>query len=569
MVHLGNALVASLCVVVVISLLLGVVAWWNRSQPGVLWFSAHMAILAVWSTLVLVSFVVGRDSVVIGLSLVGNGISFFLAIGWFLFITEYLGYDTWISDSGKKLVFVGVGGALFLLYSTSWTTELLTGEFAVVTWQGLPIFETTLTVFGQIAYLGLYLLFITGFVLIAHAATVANRIQFNKASILAVGVAVPFAGGILVGIPTVPNGLPVVQVSHAISAGMYAFALRRYDLFRLVPATERVGIERAFNEFGAGVVVIDDQQTVLEANHQLCSLLDTSRSKLVGENATHVFDRFDTTLQDLPTDVEFDNGHYRLTTSPIHNNGSVLGKSVLVIDVTDRRLREQRIDVLNRVLRHNLRNKLGVVLGRIDIAKEVTNGSSANDHISKAETAGEELLEIADKARKLEQVLRTETPTRTVDVREALEDVIETVEQKNTAHEIGERTISITGPNPTVQTETELLVLAFENAIENALVHNDTTEPRIEIAVESTDETVSIRIDDNGPGISQEELTGLEEGEETQLTHTSGLGLWLISWSIASVGGTVTFHNTADGACVDITIPKTTQEHPPPAARST
>lgn len=70
--------------------------------------------------------------------------------------------------------------------------------------------------------------------------------------------------------------------------------------------------------------------------------------------------------------------------------------------------------------------------------------------------------------------------------------------------------------NPTVEvdyhaaetnvTVDKLLVTVFTHAIENAMVHNDTENPRVTIESSLHNGIVHVTIADNGPGISEHEL---------------------------------------------------------------
>jgi len=63
---------------------------------------------------------------------------------------------------------------------------------------------------------------------------------------------------------------------------------------------------------------------------------------------------------------------FQFSVSPVGGafaDGGPLARALLLRDITDRHTREQRLAVLNRVLRHNIRNDLDVVLahaGEID-----------------------------------------------------------------------------------------------------------------------------------------------------------------------------------------------------------
>ncbi|MFC6736794.1 sensor histidine kinase, partial [Halolamina salina] len=68
---------------------------------------------------------------------------------------------------------------------------------------------------------------------------------------------------------------------------------------------------------------------------------------------------------------------------------------------------------------------------------------------------------------------------------------------------------------------------ALEELVENGVVHG-AEEPAVTVTAARENGRVAIEIRDNGPGIPEEEyqvVTG--DTEITQLTHGSGLGLWV------------------------------------------
>jgi sensor histidine kinase regulating citrate/malate metabolism len=66
---------------------------------------------------------------------------------------------------------------------------------------------------------------------------------------------------------------------------------------------------------------------------------------------------------------------------------------------------------------------------------------------------------------------------------------------------------------------------------------------------------VDIVVEDSGPGIPEHELTVIEEGQETALTHGSSIGLWLIHWGLNSIRGAVSFDTTGAGTTVTLRVP--------------
>lgn len=55
------------------------------------------------------------------------------------------------------------------------------------------------------------------------------------------------------------------------------------------------------------------------------------------------------------------------------------------------------------------------------------------------------------------------------------------------------------------------------------------------------DETVTVGVSDDGPGIPQQETDVIASGQETPLQHGSGLGLWLVDRVVSQSNGTLSF----------------------------
>lgn len=64
-------------------------------------------------------------------------------------------------------------------------------------------------------------------------------------------------------------------------------------------------------------------------------------------------------------------------------------------------------------------------------------------------------------------------------------------------------------------------------------------------------------IADNGPGIPDQEQKTIKLGEETPLQHGTGLGLWIVYWTVSLFGGEVTLEdNSPRGTRVILSLPQ-------------
>lgn len=205
-------------------------------------------------------------------------------------------------------------------------------------------------------------------------------------------------------------------------------------------------------------------------------------------------------------------------------------------DITESQERIQALQVLDRVLRHNLRNDMNVIEGHAEIIQE-TGSEAAAEHARKIQRVAEELRETAEKQRTIGALLTTDQRTERID----LVDTIETVASR-ARDTYPEARITLELPATAEMTAVDTIDAAIREIIENAIVHSDRERPTVAVALEQDEAVLTLEIADNGPGISPEErniVTG--EQEITPLQHASGLGLWLISWVIERSGGSIRF----------------------------
>lgn len=205
-------------------------------------------------------------------------------------------------------------------------------------------------------------------------------------------------------------------------------------------------------------------------------------------------------------------------------------------NVTHSHFSTQRREVINRVLRHNLRTDMQVIKGYLDIVRE---GCAESDQmaIEQIETTTNKLLLLGEKIRDIDSLLTAANyQLRHVQ----LQDIVERVVAQY--HEAHPDVIFKTTVGDHVIAGNSLVTDAIEELIENAIEHTDTgTEPTV-ISVTSelhaeTDE-VLLRITDNGQGIPKGEVKAISEATESELNHSGGVGLWLVKWITDSIQAT-------------------------------
>ena len=241
------------------------------------------------------------------------------------------------------------------------------------------------------------------------------------------------------------------------------------------------------------------------------------------------------------------------------------GYVAVVRDVSEQRDREQRIQVLNRVLRHNLRNAFTVIQGHTNLIAE-RHDEVGSEHVEPIRREIEDLLATADKARGVERALARRSDQDLIEPSTAIRSVVDRATAayphatvRSQIEETGAAITSIDGS--VVDALNELVDNAVEHHHRSAAVSDNgvdqadqTAEPTIEVSVQTVAYESSARLEftvaDDGPGIPESERRAVLEGEETQLNHGSGLGLWLVSWLVTNAGGDVRFSDRVGGGSV-------------------
>ncbi len=99
----------------------------------------------------------------------------------------------------------------------------------------------------------------------------------------------------------------------------------------------------------------------------------------------------------------------------------------------------------------------------------------------------------------------------------------------------------------------QMLEAVFRNLLKNAIQHNDTEAPVIEVSTETTDDMVAVRIADNGPGVTDERNESIfGKGEQGFESEGTGMGLHLVDTLITEYGGDVWVEDSEQGGAESV-----------------
>jgi PAS domain S-box-containing protein len=391
---------------------------------------------------------------------------------------------------------------------------------------------------------------------------------------------------------TYPDGTPLrlqradgSTAAVEISAGNVSIEGKQYNqlIVRNISARREREVElrlkdRAFDEVDVGITIADATEPDLSleyVNDAFTEITGYEKSAAIGLNC-----RFlqgpktkDARVQEIRDALASESSvrtqllNYRadgtpfwneLTITPIADDEDEVTHFVgIQRDVTEQKRRERLIRVLNRVLRHNLRNDLNVISGYAgEVAAEL--GDEAPRELDRIVEKANDLSELGETAQLLETVAREDPSCRPIAVVPLVRNVAEALRD---AHPDATVSVDVNVSTDRTVRATERLGDAIAELGENAIVHTDERHVAFHVDPSAGDredgrvnDGVCLRVEDDGAGIPEQDRRVLAGGVESKLDHGSSLGVWLVSWVIDGFGGEIDVREREDGTTVAVQL---------------
>jgi signal transduction histidine kinase len=366
-------------------------------------------------------------------------------------------------------------------------------------------------------------------------------------------------------LPFETPGTILTPASFSVGMTGVGYAAFRYDTFD----TKALARSRTIENMSEGYLLADTDGEVIDANSSAQSLLD-EETPLTETQLSDLFPtRDERTPQEAaatpPFEARIETGVEPRTLEISAANfttetGLTLGTLFVMRDITTRKRAQQQLedqrndlDVLNQVLRHDIRNDLQLVTAYADLLTEHVDEEGTAYLDSLAESA-DHAIELTKTARNMADVMlsREETQER-VDLRDTIERELAKTESENS-----DACVTVEGSLPAVQVRANrMLDSVFRNLLSNAIRHNDAEVPEISVSATTRDERVVVRIADNGPGVpddQKEDIFG--KGQKGLDSSGTGLGLYLVQHLVTHYGGSVWVEdNDPEGAVFVVELP--------------
>lgn len=234
--------------------------------------------------------------------------------------------------------------------------------------------------------------------------------------------------------------------------------------------------------------------------------------------------------------------------------GEILGLAITAIRHESQLAGErERLEFLNRLIRHNLLNSLTAIRMRTDTLLDHVD-TDGREHVATISEQTDEMADLIETLRSLMRIMVDEEDheLEPVDLDDALATQLDRVRASNP-----DATLDAPCSGSTLGTVAadDLLGEVLHNVLVNAVAHND-GDPYIRVRADADDATVRLHVADDGPGVSPELREQIfTRGESYFDSPGTGFGLYLVREILDSYGGDITVGDSdLDGAVFTLTF---------------
>ncbi|OKY77780.1 MAG: Signal transduction histidine kinase containing PAS domain [Candidatus Methanohalarchaeum thermophilum] len=307
--------------------------------------------------------------------------------------------------------------------------------------------------------------------------------------------------------------------------------------------------ENLIKESPVGVVIPDFEEDITFVNESFAQMLGYEKTELIGKN-----------LSEITTEEEFkkmknktkerkkgEKESYEskfikkdgtilnviIGATPHYNlKGEIIGTVVFIQNITERKKAEEKENFLHSILRHEVKNKIQLIKGYLDLCKDHDKPQEVEKYFTKADKATKESINLIKKVNTMREIEKEEI--KEVNVGIILDKIINEnrprAQDKNITIEYEKINCRVLGGS--------LLREMFSNILKNSLIHSKCQ--KIKITGKKRENRYLITIEDDGIGIPKKQKEkifkkGYKKGEKSG----HGLGMYLAKKIIKNYNGKI------------------------------
>jgi PAS domain S-box-containing protein len=583
-----------------ISTVLTALVWRRRENAANRWLLLLLGTAAVWSFGALLTYLSDAHVVkfvAVNIQLSAGG---FVPTGWVMFALAYTGSGL---GADRRLVAALLAEPI-LVAALGWTSPihgaLYSDIFLAADLNGVGVAWTPLTLW-HLAYT--YLALLVGALLLLRFVLTAQQLYQWQAA----GLLIVLVSPVAVNAAAVFTSLPtdITPIGFVFSGSVLYLTTTRAGATDVVP----VARDAVVDIMRDGVFVADTDDRFLDCNQRAAEMLGVRPDAVLGETVyDHLpndewHDAYERAKADETVEltVSTDGGDTVLAVrvSPLYGDaGDLLGRVFVVTDITDRKCRErelerqnEQLDAFASLVSHDLRNPLNVAQMRLELLE------ADDEHVPEIETALSRMDALIDDVLTVAREGQTVEETDPVSLRECAVSAWGTVATEHATLDLAD--------DVTVEADRARLARVFENLFRNAVEHGSTSpdsqarrnavehgstgnrtesddadgagsvepsvadapedavghgstgsQPEADDAVEHTETGVTVRVgtledgfyvEDDGPGIPEDDREQVFERSFSTAADGTGLGLSIVTSVVEAHGWSITATDGQDG----------------------
>ena len=539
-------------------------AWQYRSNPG----GTPLVIHALGSVVWILSYGAGTR---LNSQLIAPGM---LGVSWLAavvvaFSGMYVAVEyterTWLK---QPVVLGSIGGYLCLEALLIWLNPrgLFYTRVPTIVQTGTPVYE-----FGVWWTVHLVVVFAAATAMLGMFFQVylsESGAYRQQARTILVGIAVIYITATVevTGLEPYPDLLyNVTMAGSTVLSVTFLWALFHADFLELTPIARKTLLE----DIEDATIVLDHQNRLVYANRTAQDVFDTG-PEYTGMSADDLFDSIIgehpdriINMNDSETEIAIapddERRYFSVSASAVGDDER--GRAFVLHEITAQKqyelqIEQQRDDLetLNQVLRHDIRNDLQLITAYGDILDDECETEDKQQYINMINKSADHAVELTQTARELSEVMLSDSvEEQRVTLQTILTDEVTEVQASypSATLEFGTEIPSVT------LAANDMISSVFRNLVKNAVQHNDKEVAEVIVSATDHEDTVTVTIADNGPGVhdSQKE-TVFGKGERGLDSSGTGIGLHLVNTLVSIHNGDVWIEdNEPEGAIFSVELP--------------